>query len=172
MVFRPMREEPKTSMQKTIQWPAIILVFGFVALATACTSSSGVVRTGPETYMISRTEKGFKGSSGVVKAAALDEANRYCESRGKVMKLISTSQKDMVPFKSDASAEVHFKCLDPNDPELRSSKTTETTEEKRTDPKQADLYGELSKLDELRKKGLLTDAEFQEEKKKLLSRSK
>ncbi|WP_254461228.1 SHOCT domain-containing protein [Xanthomonas sacchari] len=35
---------------------------------------------------------------------------------------------------------------------------------------QPDLYAELLKLDDLRKKGLLTDAEFQAQKAKLLSR--
>ncbi|MXV08448.1 SHOCT domain-containing protein [Xanthomonas sp. LMG 9002] len=35
---------------------------------------------------------------------------------------------------------------------------------------QLDLYTELLKLDDLRKKGLLTDAEFQAQKAKLLSR--
>ena len=34
-----------------------------------------------------------------------------------------------------------------------------------------ELYNELVKLDDLRKKGILTDDEFQAEKKKLLSRS-
>ena len=34
-----------------------------------------------------------------------------------------------------------------------------------------ELYSELVKLDDLRKKGILTDEEFQAEKKKLLSHS-
>ena len=32
-----------------------------------------------------------------------------------------------------------------------------------------DLYAQLTKLDDLRKKGILTDEEFQAEKKKILS---
>ena len=38
--------------------------------------------------------------------------------------------------------------------------------------KKPDLYTELTKLDDLRKKGLITDAEFESEKQKLLSRAK
>jgi hypothetical protein len=34
-----------------------------------------------------------------------------------------------------------------------------------------DLYTELTKLDDLRKKGILTDEEFQAQKKKLLNGS-
>jgi hypothetical protein len=169
--------------------PAILLLTLGI-FVSGCTSTSGVVRTGPDTFMISRTEKGFKGSSGIVKAAALDEATRYAESNGKVMKVISTSQKDMIPFKSDASAEVHFKLLDPNDPELKMTVNTDSLgtrvfkgdedvqrvsveiDQKKTVSQPTDLYAEISKLDELRKKGLLTDAEFETEKRKLLSRSR
>jgi hypothetical protein len=39
-------------------------------------------------------------------------------------------------------------------------------------PVTGDLYTELIKLDELRKRGILTEEEFQAEKKKVLSRSK
>ena len=39
-------------------------------------------------------------------------------------------------------------------------------------PAAGDLYTELIKLDDLRKRGILTEEEFQAEKKKVLSRSK
>ena len=35
-----------------------------------------------------------------------------------------------------------------------------------------DLYTEILKLDDLRKRGLLTDKEFEQQKKKLLKKSK
>ena len=35
-----------------------------------------------------------------------------------------------------------------------------------------DFYSELLKLDDLRKRGLLTDKEFEQQKKKLLKKSK
>jgi hypothetical protein len=41
-----------------------------------------------------------------------------------------------------------------------------------TAEEKTDLFTEMTKLDELRKKGLLTDVEFESEKKKLLDRSK
>jgi hypothetical protein len=39
-------------------------------------------------------------------------------------------------------------------------------------PAAGDLYTELIKLDDLRKRGILTEEEFQAEKKKVLNRSK
>ena len=96
-----------------------LLVFVLVSCISGCTTSSGAVPIGLNTYMISRTEKGLKGTSGSVKAAALKEANRHCEESGKTMKVIRTVQKDMKPFRSDAAAEVTFQCLESNDPDLK-----------------------------------------------------
>ena len=93
------------------------LIVGAIFLS-GCTTSSGVVPIGQDTYMISRTEKGFIGSSGKVKAEAFKEANSYCVSQGKKFQIVHTSQKDMVPYQSDASAEIQFMCLDTQDVEL------------------------------------------------------
>ena len=101
---------------KTLQIILSIVTLAFIA---ECTTSSGVVPLGQNTYMISRAEKGFRGASTSVKAAALKEANLFGTRQGKVMVVIKTVQKDMKPFRSDAAAEVHFKALSPNDPELQ-----------------------------------------------------
>lgn len=81
----------------------------------------------------------------------------------------SRSRGTSVPFKSDASAEVYFKCLDPDDPELKQSSESGT---RVTDPKPVDPYEEIARLNELRKSGALTYEEFTAEKKKILSRAK
>lgn len=85
----------------------------------ACSTSSGVVPIGQDTYMISRSHKSTRGSGTWVKGQALQEANAYCEKNGKVMKLVKTVERDMKPFRSDASADVYFKALSPTDPELK-----------------------------------------------------
>lgn len=84
-----------------------------------CSTSSGVVPIGQDTYLISRSHKSTRGSGTWVKGEALQEANEYCEKRGKVMKLVKTVERDMKPFRADASAEVYFKALSPTDPELK-----------------------------------------------------
>lgn len=158
-----------------------------LALLQGCTSSSGVTQTGPDTYMIARSRKGFRGDSGTVKAEALKEANKWCAQNGKVMKVISSAQKNMVPFTSDANAEVHFKALDPDSPELKVSTDTGalktrvfrgdenfqsiTVDRNETTRiiRERDTYDDLLKLSELRKSGIITDEEFEAEKKKLLA---
>ena len=99
------------------------------ALISGCSTSSGVVSVGQDTYMVARTHKGTGGSAAPVKADALKEADDYCKKHGKVMKLIKTVQKDMKPFQSDAAAEVYFKCLDPKDPELKTNTVVEEIRE-------------------------------------------
>ncbi len=69
--------------------------------------------------MVSRTHKSTRGAGAWVKGEALQEANEYCEKRGKVMKVTKTVEINMKPFKSDASAEVYFMALSPSDPELK-----------------------------------------------------
>ncbi|MGA9340970.1 MAG: hypothetical protein WBV61_01380, partial [Rhodanobacteraceae bacterium] len=52
----------------------------------------GVVRTGPQTYMVSRqAASGFTGM-GTLKADAMREANAYCAKQGRVADLISTHE--------------------------------------------------------------------------------
>ncbi len=94
-----------------------------LAVLTACSSYSGVVPMGPDTYMVSRqAATGFSGS-GTLKADALREANDYCTKLGKVMQ-VTRMEEAQPPYilANFPKAEVHFMCLDPDDPELSRPK--------------------------------------------------
>jgi len=86
------------------------------AVVAAC-AHSGVVSTGPDSYMIANSEWGFTSGS-YQKAKAMQEASEYCKSIGKEMLPISTSQNDVAWGKTPA-AEVQFRCLSHGDPELQ-----------------------------------------------------
>jgi len=86
------------------------------AMLSAC-AHSGVVSIGPDTYMIANSEWGFT-SGGVQKAKVMKEASDYCNSIGKQMLPISTSQNGVAWGKTPA-AEVQFRCLAQGDPELQ-----------------------------------------------------
>jgi len=89
-----------------------LALFMFVmVLLNGCAGPSGVVPIGNGTYMISRSHKSADYSGSMVKAEAIMEANQYCEERGKELKIIKATDKDMVPFTSDAQAEIKFQCL-------------------------------------------------------------
>lgn len=79
-------------------------------IVVSCTSSSGVVPINDGAFLISRSEKGFDVTGSAVKADAIKEANKFCAQRGKKILITKIEQKDMVPFKSDAQAEIEFMC--------------------------------------------------------------
>lgn len=87
------------------------LLFVFVVFLTGCASTSGVVSIGGNAYMVSRSEKGFDTTGSRVKAVAIKEADTFCILNGKALEIIKSTQKDMVPFTSDAQAEIQFRCV-------------------------------------------------------------
>ncbi|KZY80927.1 hypothetical protein A3741_18205, partial [Oleiphilus sp. HI0069] len=93
-------------------------IFFIVLLVSGCATSSGVIPIGIDTYLISRSQKGFDVVGGSVKADVYKEAFAFCNNQNKHFQVVRVSQKDMVPFTSDAQAEIQFMCLDKEDPEL------------------------------------------------------
>lgn len=89
----------------------LCFIIPFVLLS-ACATSSGIVSIGGDTYMVSRSEKGFNTTGSRVKADALREANDFCLSSGKKIEIVKTTQLDMKPFRSDSQAEIEFRCVD------------------------------------------------------------
>lgn len=109
------------------------------------------------------------GNLGEMKAEVHREANAFAESKGKVAVTISTNEAP-VAFGKYAFYELRFRLTDKNDPEVLNPVAAKSQQSPANSEKATDLFAELTKLDELRKKGLLTDAEFEVEKKKLLAR--
>jgi hypothetical protein len=172
----------------------ILLSFAFIALPCRAASSAPVQSLGNNTFSITReASNGFARDTDKLKAEALDEAAAYCANLHKELKVISaTTSKPRVMLTGYAKAKVVFKALDAQDPELRAPVAAETSA--MTAPSMASssmaagtpapatesaparsstdaLYSDLTKLDELRKRGILTDDEFQAQKKKVLDRS-
>jgi hypothetical protein len=102
-----MKIHPHTSSFAVVR--AILLLTSL--LLAGCSSTSGVVPIGNGEYMISCSKKGFVSGS-MVKSQALKQANQYAAQRGKGIEIVSVTSKDMMPFKSDAYAEVVFRLRD------------------------------------------------------------
>ncbi len=77
---------------------------------------SGVVKVGPDTYMIAISDWGVT-SGGYEKAKGIGVAAKYCASIGREILVTSTAQNDM-RFGRQAAAEIQFRCLIKGDPEL------------------------------------------------------
>lgn len=156
---------------------------------TGCAINSGVVPIGKDTYMVSRqAATGFSGS-GNLKAKAFQEASQFCEKQGKKLQVVSTSEaQPPYIFANFPKAEVQFMCLDVNDPRLQRTRLEKSPDvvikrddtvkadvdvlTKEESKKSPDLYTELTKLEDLRKKKILTEEEFQTQKKLLLEKQK
>lgn len=157
------------------------LILILAVLISAC-ANPGIVQVSPDTYMIARSDRGgIFGNPQAMKVDVVREANAFAASQGRIVIPISTHETPVYPGHL-ATIEYQFKLVDPDSPEAKSTaldprpdyvlKTDENikvdvvTNDKSEKP--ADMYAELMKLDDLRKRGILTDAEFEAEKKKLL----
>lgn len=88
-----------------------------LVLLAGC-ASTGVVSTGPDTYMIARTD-GAPGTSGAeVTAGLYREANAFCAEQKKQLITINVAGLDYKPFVRLANSKLDFRCAAPGDPAL------------------------------------------------------
>lgn len=149
----------------------------------AACANPGVVKLSPDTYMLSRTDKGgIFGNAAAMKAEVIREANEFAESQGKVAIPVGLRETPLLVGRQFASVEYQFRVVDKSDPEAKRTSLVprpdvviektekvqaDITTKDKTEPRR-DVYAELLKLDDLRKRGILTEAEFQAQKQKLL----
>lgn len=88
-----------------------LMLAAAVALACAgCASVSEVVPTGPNAYMVgSNAHGGFK-SDAEVKALAINRANDFCTSQGKIAQ-VTNSTSSGTQMWTPQNAEVQFSCV-------------------------------------------------------------
>jgi len=90
------------------------LILVAILALSGCASSTGVVPTGPDSYMVTREGgSAFVGTNGL-KADAYREASDYCAKNGKTIEVVST-QEQSGGFMRYPHAEVNFMCLSPGD---------------------------------------------------------
>ncbi len=154
------------------------------AVTVSANSKSKIDDLGGNTYAVTReATTAFDRDVEKFKSEVQTDATKFCAEKGKTMKIVAMTTDRPHIGGGFTYAKLTFKALDANDPELTAPApapaaapvpaaaggvTAPTTLP--TYP--GDLYTEILKLDDLRKRGLLTDKEFEQEKKKLLKRSK
>jgi hypothetical protein len=159
----------------------LILIFIFLV---GC-SNPDIIKLSPDTYMLFREDhRGIFGSPSSLKAGVISDANKFAEKQGKVAIPISSHFKPMgIGPAQWAEFEYQFRVVNKNDPEVQRTSLTpkvnvviEKKENSTADIKieektktTKDLYSELIKLDDLLKKGIITDKEFDARKKKILN---
>jgi hypothetical protein len=171
-------------MKNPLQLACCILLLLFV---TAC-QSSGVIQLSGDTYMISKSDAGPFATLSSVRSEVMKEVYAFAEKHGKIAVAVSTQSVPRSPGHVPYF-EYQFRLLDRNDPRAqgvtlapRPDYVVESTQNINANIKldapgknrgdTVDLYTELTKLDDLGKRGLISDAEYEIEKKKLLERTK
>jgi len=144
-----------------------------------------IVPVSPDTYILYREDHaGIFGSFASLKAGVIQDANAFAAKIGKIAIPISTKEKPLGGGPGQwASFEYQFRVVDKDDPETRRTSinprpdfvvenkkniTADIKIKDQTD-KPKDIYTELSKLDDLRKRGIITESEFETQKRKLLN---
>jgi hypothetical protein len=160
-----------------------------IAVSLVACANPEIVEVSPGTYLLARTDRaGMFGNASAMKVDVIREANEFAASKGKVVVLLSLRETPM-RVGQYASIEYQFRLADTDDPQATSGTSLsphistlpstdvviETTDKLSTEnhaegdiDKSKDVYDELIKLDDLRKRGILTDEEFDAEKKELL----
>jgi len=159
----------------------LALPLGLLAVTCRADPNPEIVSLGHDTYALTRwANNGFTRNTEKLQSQALEDAAAYCARLHKELKIVSTTTaRPLIPLTGFASAKVVFKALDANDPELHApvaasapGAATPVVAENAAPRTTTDaLYNDLMKLDDLRKRGLLTEEEFQAQKKKLLEKS-
>ena len=176
----------------------LALPLGLLAVTGRADPNPEIVPLGHDTYALTRwANNGFTRNTEKLKAQALEDAAAYCAKAHKELKIISTTtQRPLVPLTGFAHAKVVFKALDANDPELHAPVSPPASEAAvaasapataapvaaestlpaavQNAPPRSEtdaLYRDLMQLDDLRKRGLLTEEEFQAKRKKLVEKS-
>ncbi len=151
-----------------------------ILLLVGC-SNPGIVQISPDTYMPYREDHaGIFGSGSALKAGVIRDANQFAKKKGKVVIPISSQYKPVGYRPADwASFEYQFRVVSKDDPEYRRTSLIQrpdlVTDEhididiqnENQEPKSG--YSKLIQLDDLRKKGIITEDEFEAEKKEILS---
>ena len=157
--------------------------FVLIALLAGCATSPGVVQVGPDTYLLKKEDHaGIFGNAEAMRLEVIGQANAFAESHSKIVNPISAKSHAIGILGDWASFEFQFQLISKNDSvTLRthlvpgsdvvaddSGKVVDTFTKKQIE-KPTDQYDQLIKLDDLRKKGIISDVEFDVQKKKILS---
>jgi Short C-terminal domain len=163
--------------------PTCLLPILLSALITAGCATSEIIPMGTDTYMISQTSAGgvFTNMS-ALKSEVIKRANAFAESKGKVAIPLASNTTPPAPGQMP-NFEYQFRLVDKNDPRATGAalvprpdmvvenniNVPPSSGGAKDEPKSKDLYAELVKLDDLRKRGIITDEEFEAQKQRLLS---
>lgn len=163
----------------------ISTLIGLTVVLAGCATNPGIVKLSADTYTLYKEDHaGIFGNATLLRTEVIGEANTFAESQGKIVLPIAAKTHHTTGRPADwETFEYQFLLIDKNDHSTirthlipgsdiiadDTGKVVGAVETKNHPEKSVDIYGELIKLDELRKKGIISEAEFEAQKKKILN---
>ena len=163
------------------------------ALVAGGCMSSGIVKVSADTYKLSRADGGgVYADAAAMRASVMDEANAFARGKGMIAVPVAV-REDTMRVGHLSTIDYEFKLVAPGEaasqpvapqpvtslPAAATRPTDAVVEPRKpaavdapaagTAAAKPDLYTELIKLDELRRRGILTDDEFRALKAKLIA---
>ena len=150
-----------------------IIIISLVTLFIASCSSTGVIPMSQDSYFIGKKD----GSLGVGislsnKAEVYQEASAFCNKKRLEVFTLRETVTPSAPGRL-GSTELHFKCVQPGGtarPLVKDADKVINVNHKQKSSNSKDMYSELKKLKELKDSGIITQKEFDVEKKQILSK--
>ena len=146
------------------------------ALLTGC-ANPGIVKISDNTYMLSKEDHaGMFGNAAKLQADVIAQANAFAESQRKVAVGVSTQSTPAAPGRF-AEFTYEFRVVDKDDPMARNGilvarpdvvVQNQQAPAAAQPPPQQDTYTQLIKLKDLLDKGIITQDEYDAQKKKIL----
>jgi hypothetical protein len=147
------------------------------ALLVAGCANPGIVKVSDNTYMLSKEDHaGMFGNAAKLQADVIAQANAFAESQGKVAVGVSTQSTPAAPGRF-AEFTYEFRVVDKDDPMARNGMLVarpDVVVQNQQAPApaapqpQQDTYTQLIKLKDLLDKGIITQDEYDAQKKKIL----
>ena len=146
-----------------------------LVFAAGCTSplvdnTSDIKKQSDGTFLIHREDhRGIYGlDEASLRANASADAELFANTQNMVAIPVKVRSKPVGILGDWAAVEYRFRLVDKNDPAARTVTVPVDVISKPQDVKRRDLYSEILELDDLRKRGLLTNVEFETQKQKIL----
>ena len=98
----------------------VAVVAALSAALAACSTSTGILPAGPETYTLTKRDAPILGGSDRAQSDALIEANEFCQQKGRVFVPNNMAPQPGITNPRPTGYSVTFRCLLPNDPAVAS----------------------------------------------------
>jgi membrane protease subunit (stomatin/prohibitin family) len=152
------------------------LFASMVSLLVGC-ANPGIVKVSNNTYMLSKEDHaGMFGNAARLQANVIAQADTFAESQGKVAVGVSTQSIPAGPGRF-ASFSYEFRVVDKDDSMARNGMLVARPDlivqnnqaaAPAAPTQSGDVYTKLTQLNDLLQRGIITQAEFDEQKKKIL----